>query len=101
MQEKTVSIIGAGPAGGFTAYQLAKKGFDVRVYEEHEKIGVPVQCTGIVTSAIKDILHIKKEVVANKITKTRVYAPNGKFVEIKLRENFILNRTLFDSQICE
>ncbi len=98
--KKRISIIGAGPAGGFTAYLLAKKGYDVKVYEEHEKIGLPVQCTGIVTSAIKDILQLKKEFVANKITRTRIHSPNEKFVEIKMRENIILDRTAFDSHIC-
>ena len=33
-----ISIIGAGPVGNYTAYLLAKKGKNVNVFEEHEKI---------------------------------------------------------------
>ncbi|MEM4264021.1 MAG: NAD(P)-binding protein, partial [Candidatus Woesearchaeota archaeon] len=42
-----ISIIGAGPVGSFAAYLLAKAGFEVSIFEEHEKIGLPVQCTGL------------------------------------------------------
>ena len=34
-----ISIIGAGPAGSYTAYLLAKKGKEVIVYEDGNKIG--------------------------------------------------------------
>jgi len=45
-----ISIIGAGPAGNYLAYLLAKNSFDVCVFEEHKTVGLPVQCTGITTS---------------------------------------------------
>ncbi len=37
--DKLVSIIGAGPAGLSAAWQLARKGFAVRVYESKEDLG--------------------------------------------------------------
>ena len=40
-------IIGAGPAGLTTAAKLAAAGHDVLVLEEHEEIGRPVHCTGV------------------------------------------------------
>ena len=42
-----ISIIGAGPAGSYLASLLRKE--EVEVFEEHDKIGLPVQCTGITT----------------------------------------------------
>ena len=48
-----ISIIGAGPSGSHLACLLSKHD-DVNVYEEHSEIGKPVQCTGLVTSSIKD-----------------------------------------------
>ena len=44
-----ITIVGAGPAGSYLAYLLAKQGEKVIVLEEHSAVGSPVQCTGIVT----------------------------------------------------
>ena len=40
-------VIGAGPAGSTTAARLARAGHDVTLLEEHEAIGLPVHCTGL------------------------------------------------------
>jgi digeranylgeranylglycerophospholipid reductase len=42
-----IVIIGAGPAGSMAAARLAARGLDVVVLEEHEEIGAPVHCTGL------------------------------------------------------
>ncbi len=96
-----IAVIGAGPAGCHAAYLLAKQGKKVTVIEEHEKIGLPVQCTGIVTSAINDYVKIKKSIVLNKIRKARIHSKNES-VEIRLQnENIVLDRARFDQSIAE
>lgn len=95
-----ISIIGAGPAGSYAAYLLARKGHDVHVYEEHTKIGAPVQCTGIVTSELANILKIKEEFLVNKVTLARIHAPDGRHIEVKLaKPNLILDRGKFDRHL--
>lgn len=37
--EKKVAIIGSGPAGLTMAFLLARKGYDITIFESHEKIG--------------------------------------------------------------
>jgi digeranylgeranylglycerophospholipid reductase len=102
-----IYIIGAGPAGNFLAYNLAKKNYEVSVFEEHKEIGKPVQCTGLVTHHIKEALeplnfeNIKKEFLINTIKKTRVFSPDNKSVEIELKENYIIDRTRFDSFLAD
>jgi len=97
-----INIIGAGPAGCHAAYLLAKKGYDVNIFEEHNKIGQPVQCTGIVTSSIKNIIDVPDECILNKIKKARIYAPNNNFIEINFKnENLVLDREKFDSHLAE
>jgi geranylgeranyl reductase family protein len=44
---RDVVVIGAGPAGAVTARHLADRGHDVLVLEEHDAIGSPVHCTGL------------------------------------------------------
>ena len=96
-----VSIIGAGPVGNYLASKLVNNGLKVNVYEEHKKVGVPIACTGILTAYLKDIITVNKDYVVNKINRTDVYSPDGKCVSIKLKKNYIIDRTLFDSHLAE
>lgn len=98
----TVGIIGAGPAGCYAAFLLANKGYDVNVFEEHNEIGEPVQCTGIVTSSIKDILEVPEGCIVNKIKKARIYSPDNNFTEVNFKEeDIILDRKRFDCYLAE
>lgn len=99
MDKKEVCIIGAGPVGCYTAMELAKKGINVEVFEEHAEIGMPVACTGLVTESIKDIMQIKKEFLVNEIKNAEIFCGN-KFVRIKLNE-YVLDRYKFDSYLAE
>ena len=96
-----ISIIGAGPAGNYLAYLLAKNNFDVSVFEEHETVGMPVQCTGITTSYLTELVELKKDFVINKINKARIFAPNNSFIDVKLKDNIILDRARFDQYLME
>ncbi|MDD5086379.1 MAG: NAD(P)/FAD-dependent oxidoreductase [Candidatus Nanoarchaeia archaeon] len=93
---KKVSIIGAGPSGSYLACILANHGFEVSVFEEHDKVGFPVQCTGITTSFLKELVELKKEFVINKVSKARIFSTNKDFVDIRIKENFVLDRAKFD-----
>ena len=97
-----ISVIGAGPAGCYSAYLLAKEGKEVNIYEEHNEIGKPLHCTGIVTSSLGKIIELKKGFVANRINKVRVYAPGNSFIELRLKnENIILDRAKFDQHLAD
>lgn len=95
-----IAVIGAGPAGSFTALKLAEKGYDVNVYEDHQKIGLPVQCTGLLTSQAEKIMKIDPKVIINTITKARLYSPNWQKLELDLQErNIVIDREKFDRMI--
>lgn len=96
-----ISIIGAGPAGSHLAYLLAKKGQEVNLYEEHKTIGNPVQCTGLVTDSINQIIKIPEKVIVNKIKSFKVFSKNNS-VEINFKKpNLVLDRMKFDRYIAE
>ena len=43
-----VAVVGAGPIGSYTAYQLADRGFDVLLLEEDAEVGEDVICTDVI-----------------------------------------------------
>jgi geranylgeranyl reductase family protein len=94
-----IIVVGAGPAGSYLSYLLAKQGKKVLLLEEHDSIGVPVQCTGLVTDSILDIMPLKKDLIVNKINKTRVYSSKDVFADIDLKPHFVLDRTKFDQHL--
>ncbi|NQU79671.1 NAD(P)/FAD-dependent oxidoreductase [Candidatus Woesearchaeota archaeon] len=93
-----ITIIGAGPAGSYTAKLLAKKGRDVEVIEEHSEIGNPVQCTGIVTQKLTEHVNLKKFTV-NKLRKVRLHSKNNT-AQIRTKD-LVIDRALFDKHIAE
>ncbi len=97
-----ISIIGAGPVGGYAAYLLAKAGEKVRIFEEHAKIGKPVQCTGITTDAIDRVVKVDDSIIINKVNVSRVYSPNNLHVDIKMsKADYIFDRAMLDNYIVE
>jgi len=96
-----ITIIGAGPAGCYSAYLLAKAGKEVQIFEEHNEIGKPVQCTGLVTSSIDEILKLKKELIVNEIDKVKIFSKNNS-LELRLKnKNLILDRQKFDNYLAD
>ena len=96
-----IAVIGGGPVGSYAAYLLAKKGHQVEVFDEPKDIGRPVACTGILTPQIGEVVKLSKEFHINTCTRTRVYSPNGKSVEIKIKPNPIFDRANFDAFIAK
>ena len=94
-----IDIIGAGPAGSYSAYLLAKKGHSVKVYEKNHIICSPVQCTGILSDYFTTIMEPKKDFVLNVVDKTRIYSPNGKYISTKIKKNYVVCRKKFDSYL--
>ncbi len=94
-----INVVGAGPAGSF--FSLNAKD-SVRIFEEHKEVGKPVACTGILTSAITDLIKIDESVIANKIKRVRLIAPNDDYYEFKLKtEELIVYRDKFDKFLIE
>ncbi|MBI2650678.1 NAD(P)/FAD-dependent oxidoreductase [Candidatus Woesearchaeota archaeon] len=89
-----ITIVGAGPAGSYLAYLLAKQGKKATVLEEHNRIGSPVQCTGIVTHSIENFFKLKNEVIAKKLDKVIVVSKNSR-IEVNVDE-IVMWRDKFD-----
>ncbi len=98
-----VAVVGGGPAGSSAARAAAAAGAHVILLEEHPVIGSPVFCAeGLSLNGIKDAgLEPIAPLVAQKITKARVFAPNRNYIDLT-SDNWVgyaLNRQFFDKAI--
>ncbi len=99
--EWDVVVIGAGPSGCFTAQQIALSGFKVLVIEEHQEIGLPVQCAGLISSRAMRLAGIDKSVVINEFSGLHVFSPLGSsmYLESNREAPLAINRAAFDQQL--
>ncbi|MFH1401071.1 MAG: NAD(P)/FAD-dependent oxidoreductase [Nanoarchaeota archaeon] len=96
-----VAVIGGGPAGSTAAYYLSKEA-DVTIYDARPVIGTPIQCSGLFSEKIHDIVRIPKSLQVNRIRGTRIIGPNGKSVRIMFKSrNILVNRDAFDTFLLE
>lgn len=102
MKQYDVVVVGAGPAGGFVAGTISKSGFNVALLEEHREIGKPVQCAGLVTPRVFDILGVEWGIV-NKVIGAKVHSPSNKTLifEAKKPKACVIDRAAFDVKIVE
>ncbi len=94
-----ICIIGAGPVGCYTGYLLSKKGHAVEIYENHQQVGQPIQCTGILTSDFDQFNLSVEPFLVNTITQIEVYSPNRK-ININ-QKDYIICRERFDNHLAD
>lgn len=96
-----VVVVGGGPAGLITARELATAGFDVRVLEEHDIIGAPVHCTGVLGLDAFDELNLSRRAIVGAADAARFVAPNGSIVDIGVDgvRAAIVDRAIFDRDL--
>jgi len=74
-----VVVVGAGPAGGLAARQLARKGHTVLILEEHKKVGQPVHCAGLIgiNGLHENGVIPKSKVIIRRVRQSIFHAPGG------------------------
>jgi digeranylgeranylglycerophospholipid reductase len=98
-----IAIVGGGPGGLYAAGQLARRGFDVAVFEEHLAAGEPVHCTGVLALEAFDELDVPRECILNPLTTARFFGPSGRSFEYTSPqpEAVVIDRAAFDRILCE
>jgi digeranylgeranylglycerophospholipid reductase len=94
-----IIIIGAGPIGCYTGYLLASSGHNVSIYEEHSEIGLPIQCTGLLTKDFDQFNIPKEKFLINTLKEVEVNSPNQQ-AKIKVKE-YLICRQKFDRYIAD
>jgi len=95
-----VLVIGAGPVGGYIAGAVAAKGYSVGLVEEHREVGEPVQCGGLVTPRVFDLVP-GKETIVNEVHGADIFVPSGRHMRIDggATEAVVVDRAKFDQAI--
>jgi geranylgeranyl reductase family protein len=99
-----VTIVGAGPTGLLAAWEAARRGVSVSVYEEHPVIGQPCHCAGLVSIEGLRRLGIDPEgFILNEVRGCRLYSPSGIALEAYGREAkaYVIDRASFDRVLAE
>jgi len=100
---RDVVIIGGGPGGLHTAAQLATRGFDVTVLEEHAAIGQPAHCTGILADEVFAQLDLPRSSVLNPLPPVRFHSPSGLDLSWAPEqiEAVVIDRVRFDTMLAD
>lgn len=96
-----VAIVGGGPGGMAAARSLAAGGWSVTVFEEHQQVGTPVHCTGVLAQDVIASLNLPPEAVLNALTTVRFVAPAGHSFEYTPigTEAVVIDRAVFDDAL--
>jgi digeranylgeranylglycerophospholipid reductase len=99
--ESELLVVGGGPAGCSFAARAAK-GAQVTVLEEHQQIGRPVQCTGLVAPRVVDLARAKESVLC-AFRGARFHFPAGTVIDFRSTDikALVVDRQSFDRRCAE
>lgn len=96
-----VVVIGAGPVGSYTAYQLADKGFKVCLIDEKENIGEGVLCAGVIGKAAFKRYDLPSESIVARVDSVSFFSPFGQRLVYEPQDIFayVVDRDVFDRKL--
>jgi len=91
-------VVGGGPVGSHIAGELARRGNQLVVLEQHDAIGKKAACTGIVGRECVEKFPIARQAVAREARGARFFSPSGASFTLQRdsAQAFILDRQAFD-----
>jgi digeranylgeranylglycerophospholipid reductase len=92
-----VCIVGASIAGNYLTYLLSKSNLRIAVLENHEEIGIPFQCAGIISQKLSQLIELPTNIILNRVTTAKIMNPSGKFINLSGDEKpYIIDRIALD-----
>jgi geranylgeranyl reductase family protein len=99
------AIIGAGPAGLIAADIISRHGYSVEVFEEHNLVGYPVHCAGMVSVEGFNRLGVEPDPTfhQNTVYGGRVFSADGNCIKIKDKKPraYVIDRGRFDAFLAD
>jgi len=97
-----VCIVGGSIAGNYLCYLLSNTNLKIIVIEEHEQVGLPLQCAGIVSQKLSELIDLPPELILNRVHTAKIVGPSGLFIRLSGNEKpYIIDRVGLDSLFYE
>jgi geranylgeranyl reductase family protein len=98
-----VLVVGGGPGGLFMAARLAERGVRTLVCEEHDRVGDPVHCTGVLSADSFPRFDLPDSATLNQLATVRFVSPGGIPVEYATPAPLasVIDRPAFDRALAE
>jgi digeranylgeranylglycerophospholipid reductase len=96
-----VVVVGAGPAGCYSAFGLAKKGFEVLVIEKDSVPRSTPVCSGVIGVEAFEAFDLPREPVLTTVKDIALFSPNGKAITFRppLPQAYAVDRAAFDQRL--
>lgn len=98
-----VAVVGAGPAGLRCAGLCDRAGLKAVVIERKPEIGLPVQCSGLISTNLDRFVKPPDACIENRVRGAVVHGPGG--MELNLRKPglaaYVIERSSFDRFLAE
>ncbi len=99
-----IVIVGAGPIGCYTAQLLKKCGINsFRIIEEHDEVGKPVRCAGIVGKPVFEdsLIPLSKSSILNQINGALFFYKGDSFKIERSGVALVIEREKFDKELSQ
>lgn len=96
-----VVVVGGGPIGCFVGRHIAQSGRRVLILEEHEEVGEPPHCAGLVSSEVLSISGVEDDVILNEIRGANIYGYDGTKLSFLGERTYalVIDRITFDKRL--
>ncbi len=92
-----VCIVGGSISGNYLCYLLSNTNLKIIVIEEHEQVGLPFQCAGIVSQKLSRLTDLPKEIILNRVKTAKIVGPSGVYIKLSGNEQpYIIDRIGLD-----
>jgi flavin-dependent dehydrogenase len=76
---------------------LSKTNLKIIIIEEHKEIGYPLQCAGIVSQKLNNLIDLPKEILLNRVNTAKIISPSGEYIKLSGAERpYIIDRIALD-----
>ncbi len=98
-----VVVVGGGPAGAVAARDCAKQGLCVLLIEERRQIGLPVQCTGLLSVRGFEGAGASPNVILRGVKGAFAHAPDGRILAVESPKThaYVMDRDRFDCDLVQ